>query len=237
MLNSFFLFLLALATIFWVHFCAAISYPFFIFKLPIAIKFQEAMGKGSLWLFDVKLTLKGLENVPPDGTGLVVIANHQSTFDIFVLSSLPLSLRWIAKIQIAYLPFLGWSMKAMGNYFVKRDRSAHDIHVMKQAEGDLLEKGVRIAIFPEGTRSKTEALLPFKKGAFRMAQNAGVSILPVAITGTRDIAPSGKIPKKRGFHVTAHFGKPIPAPQGPLEPFMQTCRLELEKMLAEDQQA
>lgn len=227
------LYFLAAFGVFWLVFVAAIALPFFYLKIPFAEKFYNHFGRSWLWLFDVRLKVKGLENLPERGQGIILAPNHESNFDIFILASLPLKLRWISKEEVAYFPFLGWTMKAMGCYFVKRDKSGNDLRMMKQVEEDL-QNGVRIVMFPEGTRTRTGKLLPFKKGAFRTAQNAGVPLLPVAITGTRAVAPAGGVPAGRGFDVTVRFGKPYLVGPGPLPPYMEEYRKILLNLLQED---
>lgn len=212
---------------------AALAIPLYLLKIPAAEFFFNHFGKFFMWLYGVNLTVKGLENVPPEGQGVIFAPNHESTFDIFLLSSLPLKLRWISKVEVAYIPFVGWAMMANGCYFVRRDKSDHDLKVMKKVEEDL-KNGKRIAIFPEGTRTRTGELLPFKKGAFRTAQNAGVPLIPVAITGTRTVAPARGVPTHRGHNVIVRFGKPFPVSKDSLTPQMEQYRKTISNLLQED---
>lgn len=160
---------------------------------------------GIVWLklMDVHVTFLDLEKLPKGGA--VLAPNHQSNFDIFVLATLPIDFKWVSKVQVGRIPIFGWAMVMMGNYFVKRDKSGNDIAVMRKVEEDLAS-GKLVAIFPEGTRTRTGQLLPFKKGAFRTAVNAGVPMCPIAITGTYRIAPAGKMPRTRGHHVKVRIG-------------------------------
>jgi 1-acyl-sn-glycerol-3-phosphate acyltransferase len=154
-------------------------------------------------------------------------------FDIPLLCSLGHSLCWLSKEEMGKLPFVGWSMKAMGCFFVKRNRSGHDINVMKDVE-DGLKRGASIVIFPEGTRTRTGKLLPFKKGAFKTAQNSGVPIIPIAITGTYQIAPPGQWPS-RGHSVTVRIGSPMFfSPEETLESAQKRYRENLIKLLSID---
>lgn len=230
MLQKIYMHLLAAVGIVVLIIDAALALPLYWLNIPFAEFFFNHFGKMFMWLYGVKLEVSGVENLPEDGQGIILAPNHESTFDIFILSSLPYKLRWISKIEIAYLPFVGWAMKANGCYFVRRDKSGHDLKVMKQVEEDL-KNGKRLVLFPEGTRTRTGELLPFKKGAFKTAQNAGVPLLPVAITGTRTVAPAGGVPTHRGHKVVVQFGKPFPVPPGDLTPIMENYRKTLLNLL------
>ncbi len=209
-----------------------LSVPFFILVPKIGQKFQRFFGLGWIWLMGIRVHTVGLENLPQAGGG-VLAPNHESMLDIPLLCSLGHPLCWLSKEEVGKLPFIGWSMKAMGCYFVKRNRSGHDINVMKDVE-DGLKRGASIVIFPEGTRTRTGKLLPFKKGAFKTAQNSGVPIIPIAITGTYQIAPPGQGPS-RGHSVTVRIGSPMFfSPEETLESAQKRYRENLIKLLSID---
>jgi 1-acyl-sn-glycerol-3-phosphate acyltransferase len=173
-------------------------------------KCHHAFGRGNLWLYGIKVSFIGLENLPKKG-GFILTPNHEGMFDILVMASLPCDFSWIAKAETRKIPFIGLSMKALGSHFVKRDRSSADLNVMKEVE-TALQNGNSILVFPEGTRTRTGEMLPFKKGAFRTAQNAGVPMIPIAISGTRAIAKPGKLPSY-GHRVIVRIGKPYTIPK------------------------
>lgn len=189
----------------WSLFCGALALLAFVFSRNWGFKVHRLWGRGCCWLIGIKVNFEGLENLPDRG---VLAPNHESLYDIVVLASLPIDFRWISKDSVRRIPFIGWTMIAMGCFFVKRDKSGHDLNVMKHVE-DALHDGAVVVIFPEGTRSRSGELLPFKKGAFKTAVNAGVPLIPVAIKGTYSIAPPGKLPQKRGHRVTVTIGKPF----------------------------
>jgi 1-acyl-sn-glycerol-3-phosphate acyltransferase len=120
----------------------------------------------------------------------VVVANHESTADPFLLCSLPFDMRWIAKEELFKLPVLGWMMKFGGDIPLRRGERDSVKQMMDEAKRTLAA-GMPIMIFPEGTRSADGALLPFKDGAFQLAIEAGVPVLPLAIAGTRNCRPKG----------------------------------------------
>jgi len=209
-----------------------LSVPFFILVPKIGQKFQRFFGLGWIWLMGIRVHTVGLENLPQAG-GAVLAPNHESMLDIPLLCSLGHPLCWLSKEEVGKLPFIGWSMRAMGCYFVKRNRSGHDINIMKDVE-DGLKRGASIVIFPEGTRTRTGKLLPFKKGAFKTAQNSGVPIIPIAITGTYQIAPPGQWPS-RGHSVTVRIGSPMFfSPEETLESAQKRYRENLIKLLSID---
>jgi 1-acyl-sn-glycerol-3-phosphate acyltransferase len=182
--------------------------------------------------FGIHTEVSGLENLPK-GHGAVFAANHESNFDALVLCLLPIHLRWVAKRELKKVPIIGWTLWAMGAFFVNRDRTEKDLNVMKGVE-DGVRAGAFIVIFPEGTRTRTGEMLPFKKGAFRTAQNSGVPICPVAIRGTFEIAPPGKLPTRRGHRVAVKVGKPFPVAAGAdLTEVMERFRSELIRLRSE----
>ncbi len=140
-------------------------------------------AKGCLWIIGIHVRFEGLENLPRDHS-VILAPNHASLFDILVLGAMPFNFKWLSKDEARKIPFVGWGMKRLGAFFVKRDRSGHDLNVLKGVE-DGLRAGYSVVIFPEGTRTRTGQLLPLKKGAFKAAQNSGAPLLPVAIRAIR----------------------------------------------------
>jgi 1-acyl-sn-glycerol-3-phosphate acyltransferase len=123
----------------------------------------------------------------------VAVSNHESYADIFLISHLPWEMKWLSKDQIFRVPFMGWMMRMAGDISVKRD-SARSRMQSVEAIRDRLGKKVSVMIMPEGTRSRTEDLLPFRDGAFRVAIEQQVPVLPIAVAGTRScIAPDSMV--------------------------------------------
>lgn len=132
------------------------------------------------WRFEVRGT-------PPANprTPYVVVANHESFADILLLCHLPWEMKWMSKRSIMRIPVLGWSMWAARDISIHRERATSARDALA-ASRDRLDGKVSVVIFPEGTRSEGEEMLPFKDGAFRLAIEAQVPILPLALHGTRD---------------------------------------------------
>ena len=120
----------------------------------------------------------------------VVVANHESTADPFLLSWLPWDMRWVAKEELFKKPFTGWAMGWGGDIPLRRG-DGESVRAMLDECKRSLDAGIPIMMFPEGTRSKDGALMPFKEGAFDLAIRAGVPVLPIAIAGTRQMRPKG----------------------------------------------
>jgi 1-acyl-sn-glycerol-3-phosphate acyltransferase len=115
----------------------------------------------------------------------VVVANHESFSDILLLCHLPWEMKWLSKVEIMKIPVLGWVMWMANDIPVKRGRAVSVRDAMAACRERLAQR-CSVMMFPEGTRSLTEEMLPFKDGAFRLAIDAGVPILPLALHGTRD---------------------------------------------------
>ena len=120
----------------------------------------------------------------------VFVANHESYADIFLLSTLPWEMKWMSKAEIFKLPLMGWMMRMAGDIPVHRQRADSRREAFEGAR-DRLGKKVSVMMMPEGTRSRTLDMLPFKDGAFRVAIETGSPVVPVAIAGTRHAMAAG----------------------------------------------
>ena len=138
------------------------------------------------WWFGIKV--EGRENLPARGEAVVMIANHESMFDIFAMYFLGAQFRWLSKKSVFKIPLLGGGMKWLG--YVPIERGSPRSHVAAMAmSADWIRRGIPMFFFPEGTRSDTGELRTFKVGAFRLALECDVAILPIVIQGTRNIMP------------------------------------------------
>jgi 1-acyl-sn-glycerol-3-phosphate acyltransferase len=148
----------------------------------------------------IDLQVVGRENLIGSETYLIM-SNHQSLYDIPVLfRAVGANLRMIAKRELFHVPIFGGALAAAGFVAIdRRDRNAA-LRSLQRAR-DLLASGTHVWIAPEGTRSRTGELLPFKKGAFYLALEARLPILPVTLSGTRDALPAKGIRSSRGANV------------------------------------
>ncbi len=158
----------------------------------------------SIW----RLVVTGKEHLEK-GKHYIVIANHQSMLDILaVCAGVPINFKFLAKRELFQIPFMGWAMAAAG--YIPVDRASHKsgreaMHRITR----VLDKGVSVLLFPEGTRSPDGKIHAFKMGAFKLARDNKVEILPVVVDGTGQALPkrSWLIKKKSAFIVS--IGKPV----------------------------
>jgi len=118
----------------------------------------------------------------------VLVANHASTVDILVLYGLFRPFKWVSKSSNFRIPFVGWNMVLNGYVPITRGAADSARRMMARCE-ELLAMGAPVLLFPEGTRSVTGELQPFKDGAFRLARQCGVPVIPVAVSGTYETLP------------------------------------------------
>lgn len=143
------------------------------------------------------------ENLPRSGQPAIFVANHASYLDIFAVSFLGRNLKFVSKSEIFRLPIIGWAMSMAGNIGVKRMNRRGQMEAYRRMV-EALRRGVSLVVYPEGTRSESGKMREFQSGAFRAAKAAGVPVVPVTITGTREIMP-------------AHAYVPLRAPKKPIQ--------------------
>jgi 1-acyl-sn-glycerol-3-phosphate acyltransferase len=149
-------------------------------------------GRALSFLALLPIRPQGLEHIRA-GQSYVVIANHQSHMDVVVLyAKLPLHFRWVMKQELRNVPLFGMACERMGHVFVERRNRDKAIRSLERAK-ERLTDGSSIIFFPEGKRTNQPVLQPFKKGAFRMALDLGLPVLPVTVRGTGDVMPSGAL--------------------------------------------
>lgn len=138
----------------------------------------------------VRVTVRGLEHLEP-GRSYVFAANHQSIYDIpIVFTSIPFQLRIVAKESLGRIPFMGWHLHRAGHLLVDRRNPGADI-VQKMRR--LVGESSSLIVFPEGTRSRDGAVGRFKKGSFLVAMDAGLPVVPVSITNSRNVMRKGEL--------------------------------------------
>jgi 1-acyl-sn-glycerol-3-phosphate acyltransferase len=139
----------------------------------------------------VRVQVRGLDRLTP-GKTYVFVGNHQSIYDIpVVFASLPYQLRIIAKDSLGSFPFLGWHLSRTGHLLV--DRRKPDARSVFHWANSLTAKGLSLIVFPEGTRSQTGKLGPFKGGSLYPAVQAGLPIVPLSIAGSRHVMRKGRL--------------------------------------------
>ncbi len=131
----------------------------------------------------VKVKIRGTENIDPKQS-YVFISNHQSLFDIFAIYGwLPSIFKWLMKIELRKIPLVGTACELAGHIFIDRSNPIAAQESIKKAEKKL-KNGVSVVIFPEGTRTRDGKLGKFKHGAFRIATDLSLPIVPITIRGS-----------------------------------------------------
>jgi 1-acyl-sn-glycerol-3-phosphate acyltransferase len=192
------------STAFWVFLVASsvVLFPFAVLVWAVTAPFDRrrvALHRftcfwASLYTWVNPLwpvTVEGRERIRSDTT-YVMVANHLSLLDILVLFRLFRHFKWVSKVENFRVPFVGWNMRLNGYIPLRRGDKASVRQMMAACERTL-RAGSSIMMFPEGTRSKTGELRPFKPGAFDLAIRTGLPLLPITVEGTHRALP------KRGF--------------------------------------
>ncbi len=136
------------------------------------------------------IQLIGIENVPTSG-GVLFVANHQSNFDIPILiAHVPRDKGFIAKLELLKVPSFGRWMKYIGCVFIDRKDPRQSLKDINDA-AERLKSGHSLVIFPEGTRSADGTVAPFRAGGLKLALKAKVPVVPVTISGSKNIMPKG----------------------------------------------
>lgn len=160
-----------------------------------------------LVLSGVKITIKGSKNIQTDQAALYVL-NHRSMYDVLLLySALPPLMGFVSKDSLRKVPLLNVWMRNVNCLFLNRSNPREGLKTILDAI-QKIQQGISICICPEGTRSHTNEMLPFKEGSFKIALKTGCPIVPVAITNSGAIFED-HFPKIKKTHVVVEFAKPI----------------------------
>lgn len=153
--------------------------------------------------------VEGLEHVDRRQR-YVIVMNHQAMVDIGTLYYVPLNFRWVSKREVFRIPFFGQFLLVHGDICIDRGHAAEAMEQLLRSGKLWLSRGASVAIFPEGTRSKDGQIHRFKAGAFTLAKEAGVAILPVVLDGTRGVIGHNRLFDWRN-RVTVKVLPPVPA--------------------------
>jgi 1-acyl-sn-glycerol-3-phosphate acyltransferase len=154
-----------------------------------------------------KIKIEGREKAVK-GTTYIIIANHQSILDILLINCLRYRFKWISKIENIRVPVIGWYLKMAGYFTVNRGNEESKTEMLEKSY-QCLKSGISIMIFPEGTRSIDGGIGFYKRGAFQLAIQTGVPILPVVIEGTIGILPKHGLKFGSGYNVTIKVLDPV----------------------------
>ena len=168
---------------------------------------QQFWSRSFFWLMCIPVSVDGAEHIEP-GRSYVFVANHQSMFDVWLVYGwLPVVFKWLMKAELRKIPFVGTACKAAGHIFVDRRNAKAAMESIKDIEKQLTD-GVCTVIFPEGTRTLTGEIGRFKRGAFQIAIDLGLPVIPLSLSGCFDVMQKGEwIVNRTPVHM--HIGEPI----------------------------
>lgn len=174
----------------------------------ICDRWPRAWARILLWVAGVEVVLENAEVIDP-GVPQILVANHVSWFDVLALAAhIPGRYRFVAKKELAHVPFFGPAWRACGHISIDRQDRKKAIQSLELARERLEEDRPTVIMFPEGTRSETGELQRFKKGAFVLAIQTGVDVVPAAVEGSRAVMRKRSWKIRKGT-VRVRFGEPI----------------------------
>jgi acyl carrier protein len=177
-------------------------------KFSMRWRMVQVCAKLLAYVTATPLSVKGVENLPPEGTSCVLVANHASLLDAAALiAALSRHFRFIAKSEFTKNFYTRLPLEKIHTEFVERFEVTKSVQDTKHLR-TVLESGHALFFFPEGTFSRVPGLMPFRLGAFSIAAEANVPVIPIAIRGTRSILRDGSwFPHHNPVHI--EIGKPI----------------------------
>lgn len=176
----------------------------------IAYHFPKFWSKCAFWLFLLKVKVEGREHIKEDES-YVFLANHQGYYDIFLAYGyLGHNFKWMMKEYLKKIPFVGYACVKAKHIYLP-DGISGIAKAVQQAR-ETLQGGMSMIIFPEGTRTRTGKMSPFKRGSFMLANEIGLPIVPITINGSFDVFSRNAWSVSRGT-VTLTIHPPITAEQ------------------------
>ena len=211
--------------------CGTMAWLLGLVSRRAATAWGVVWGRAVLAAAFVRVKVRGREHVSRERQ-YVVMSNHRSHFDALLLYGyLGIPFLWVMKKELRKVPFLGPACAKVGHIFI--DRRDREQAVRALREGLERSAGSSVLFFPEGTRSSTRELLPFKKGGFVMAADAGLPILPLTLRGSERVLPNRSLVVRPFKAVELTFHAPVPAPAGAeaREALMETVRARIASAL------
>lgn len=170
-------------------------------------RWANRWGRWTLALSGFRLTVHQDASLDPDQP-YVFVANHQNWLDIMILlAGVPEAFGFVAKAETKRIPFIGLALQQSPSIFLDRSDPRRAVASLQEA-GERIRQGNSVLIFPEGSRSYSNALQPFKKGAFQVAVAAGVPLVPVTIHNSYEVM-NEQLTAARPGHVHLTIGTPI----------------------------
>ncbi len=190
-------------------FTAVVTMLFFPFKNAMWIVWiQRLWSRSFFWLTFTKVEVEGAENIDKRQS-YVFVANHQSNTDVWlVYGYLPVIFKWIMKYELKKVPFIGWGCVAAGHIFINRKNPILAKKSLDEAE-KTLRNGVSVVVFPEGTRSADGQVGKFKRGAYMLAFDLKLPIIPLTLNGCHEVWQRGSLWINFGKTVKLTIHQPI----------------------------
>lgn len=185
-------------------------------------------------LSGIRRRVEGWEHLPEDIRSgkqpVIFMGNHESQLDPpFLIGAIPVPSVFIAKKEVKLIPMVGWAAMCAGVIFIDRGARERAVKSLHQAAKEI-RGGKSVSVFAEGTRTRTGELLPFKKGSFVLAQDAGVPIVPFGIHGAFRLLPPGAKRIRPGLYCL-RFGTPVdPGAFPDRDQLMQAVRAQVEEL-------
>lgn len=176
-------------------------------RIKMAYGYNRLTAWWLYWAAGAKFEVEGIENLYQD-TNVLYVSNHRSMLDIpLMMRYMKEPILFIGKDSIKKWPFIGWWLHAMDGLFLNRTSPKEGLKTILVAI-DRIKQGESCIIYPEGTRSKTKDMLPFKPGSFKLATKPNIPIVPMAVLGTADVFENNKVNLKPET-VYLKVGQPI----------------------------
>ena len=178
-------------------------------RYKVARAWLKLAADSTGWICGLKVRTQGMENLPVNSAqGVVLLCKHQSTFETFLMPAImPKPLAYVFKKELLKIPFFGWSIGSLDMIHIDRKDGSRAFHKVVEQGKRLLDQGIWVIMFPEGTRVNRGEVGDYKTGATRLAIMTGASVVPVAVTSAK-CWPRKAFIKKPGV-VDVSIGKPI----------------------------
>ncbi|MFT4240957.1 MAG: lysophospholipid acyltransferase family protein [Acidovorax sp.] len=175
----------------------------------IAVAWLSLCISGARVLLGIRVQISGMENLPQEAhQGAVLLVKHQSTFETFLMPTImPHPLAYVFKKELLYVPFFGWAIGRLDMIHIDRSQRTQAFNKVVQQGKALLDKGVWVIMFPEGTRIPRGQKGQYKTGGTRLAVDTGAPVIPIAVTSAK-VWPRKAFIKRPGV-VDVSIGKPI----------------------------
>jgi 1-acyl-sn-glycerol-3-phosphate acyltransferase len=168
---------------------SVVALVWFVRPKTLARIFARSWARINSWATPMLVSVRGRHHIDP-AQSYVVVCNHQSQYDIFMLYGwLDIDFKWVMKQELRNIPVIGIACDKLGHIYVDRSNREAALASIEAAKTRVVD-GTSVLFFPEGTRSRDGRLKPFKKGAFHFALDLQLPLLPITINGTRQILPS-----------------------------------------------